>query len=182
MPILQHQPNGEHISQSDWPPAPRKTRPEEGDAPGPPPTPETGDVIFVVDDDPDFRNVLAEILSEAGFRPILFARAEGLLASLEWTTPAAIVTDLIMPGLSGSQLVASLGRSERWGRIPVVVMTGNNDTSLPLRFRAPIVYKPDISGLLSAIRGALGARAVGAATLPLSSTPAGPYLRSPSQS
>jgi CheY-like chemotaxis protein len=144
--------------------------------------PGDGDVIFVVDDDPDFRNVLAEILSEAGFRPILFARAEGLLASLEWTTPAAIVTDLIMPGLSGSQLVASLGRSERWGRIPVVVMTGNNDTSLPLRFRAPIVYKPDISGLLSAIRGALGARAVGAATLPLSSTPAGPYLRSPSQS
>jgi CheY-like chemotaxis protein len=116
--------------------APPKTSARKDGESNPPLNQETGDVIFVVDDDPDFRALLADILSDAGFRPILFNRAEGLLASLEWTIPAAIITDLVMPELSGSQLVAVLGRSERWGRIPVVVMTGNNDTSLPLRFPA----------------------------------------------
>jgi CheY-like chemotaxis protein len=174
MPSLQHQQNSEreHASKSDRPAAPPKTSARKDGESNPPLNQETGDVIFVVDDDPDFRALLADILSDAGFSPILFNRAEGLLASLEWTIPAAIITDLVMPDLSGSQLVAVLGRSERWGRIPVVVMTGNNDTSLPLRFLVPIIYKPDISGLVSAIRGVLGARAVGAPMLPLPCSPA----------
>jgi len=174
MPSLQHQQNSEreHASKGDRPAAPPKTSARKDGESNPPLNQETGDVIFVVDDDPDFRAVLADILSDAGFRPILFNRAEGLLASLEWTIPAAIITDLVMPDLSGSQLVAVLGRSERWGRIPVVVMTGNNDTSLPLRFLVPIIYKPDISGLVSAIRGVLGTRAVEAPIRPLPCSPA----------
>lgn len=174
MPSLQHQQNSEreHASKGDRPAAPPKTSARKDGESNPPLNQETGDVIFVVDDDPDFRALLADILSDAGFRPILFNRAEGLLASLEWTIPAAIITDLVMPDLSGSQLVAVLGRSERWGRIPVVVMTGNNDTSLPLRFLVPIIYKPDISGLVSAIRGVLGARAVEAPIRPLPCSPA----------
>jgi len=174
MPSLQHQQNSEreHASKGDRPAAPPKTSARKDGESNPPLNQETGDVIFVVDDDPDFRAVLADILSDAGFRPILFNRAEGLLASLEWTIPAAIITDLVMPDLSGSELVAVLGRSERWGRIPVVVMTGNNDTSLPLRFLVPIIYKPDISGLVSAIRGVLGTRAVEAPIRPLPCSPA----------
>ena len=118
MPSLQHQQNSEreHASKSDRPAAPPKTSARKDGESNPPLNQETGDVIFVVDDDPDFRALLADILSDAGFRPILFNRAEGLLASLEWTIPAAIITDLVMPDLSGSQLVAVLGRSERWGR------------------------------------------------------------------
>jgi hypothetical protein len=30
-------------------------------------------------------------------------------------------------------------------------MTGNNDTALPLRLDAPVVYKPDTDGLIRAI-------------------------------
>jgi hypothetical protein len=35
-------------------------------------------------------------------------------------------------------------------------MTGNNDTALPLRLDAPVVYKPDTDGLLREIVTALG--------------------------
>jgi CheY-like chemotaxis protein len=179
MHSFEHQQNGEHTSQSGRLPAPPETSPRKDDESHPRLNQETDDVIFVVDDDLDFRTVLAQVLSEAGFTPILFDRAVGLLASLEWAIPAAIVTDLVMPELSGSQLIALLGRSERWGRIPVVVMTGNNDTSLPLRLLVPIVYKPDMSCLVSDIRGVLGARVVGAPVLPLPSSPAESHLRSP---
>jgi CheY-like chemotaxis protein len=179
MSSLQHQQNSEHTPKSDRPPAPPTISPRKDDESRPPLNQDTGHLIFVVDDDPDVRLVLAEILGEAGFRPILFDRAEDLLAALMCTMPAAIVTDLDMPGLSGSQLVALLGRSDRWNRIPVVIITGNNDTSLPLRFLVPIVYKPDMAGLVSAIRGMLCASALGAAMLPLSPAPAASYLQSP---
>ena len=107
--------------------------------------------VFVAEDDPDLRPAVGELLGEAGYRPVLFGTANELLAYLDRTTPAAIVTDMAMPGLSGSELVAELRKSERWRGIPVVVMTGNNDTALPLRVDAPVVYKPDIGNVVALI-------------------------------
>ena len=54
-----------------------------------------------------------------------------------------IVTDVVMPGVSGGQLLAALRENARWRAVPVVVMTGNNDTALPLRLDATVVCKPD---------------------------------------
>jgi two-component system C4-dicarboxylate transport response regulator DctD len=95
-------------------------------------------LIFVAEDDPDLRPMLGEILGDAGYRAVLFETAEKLLASLDGATPAAIVTDIAMPGLSGAGLLAKLRRNEDWRGIPVVVMTAHNDTALPLRLDAPI--------------------------------------------
>lgn len=121
----------------------------------PPLSSRNGDVIFVVDDDRDLRTVLGEIVEDAGYRPVLFETAESLLASLAFAAPEVIVTDIVMPGLSGPELIVVLGGNECWQRIPVIVLTGNNDTALPLPLAVPVVYKPDIDGLMSAIRGAL---------------------------
>lgn len=107
-------------------------------------------MVFVAEDDPDLRFALGELLVEAGFRPALFPTAEKLIGSLDHTTPAVIVTDIAMPGLSGSELLRLLRRNERWRRIPVVV-TANNDNTLPLRLDAPVVYKPDTNSLLGVI-------------------------------
>jgi CheY-like chemotaxis protein len=57
-----------------------------------------------------------------------------------------------MPGLSGPELLRVLRLDERWRRIPVVVMTGNNDTALPIRLDVPVVYKPDTDGLVAMIQ------------------------------
>jgi CheY-like chemotaxis protein len=115
-------------------------------------------LIFVAEDDPDLRPMLGEILGDAGYRAVLFETAEKLLASLDGATPAAIVTDIAMPGLSGAGLLAKLRRNEDWRGIPVVVMTANNDTALPLRLDVPVVYKPDTDSLIPAIETLLRAR------------------------
>lgn len=107
--------------------------------------------VFVVEDDPDYRTTLGEVLSEEGFCPVLFGTAQKLLSSLNREIPAVIVTDVVMPGVSGAQLVAALRENDRWRGVPVVVMTGNNDTALPLRFDAPVVCKPDTDELLREI-------------------------------
>jgi len=116
--------------------------------------------VFIAEDDPDFRIALGDVLAEDGFDPVLFSSAQTLLSSLDDGVPALIVTDVVMPGLSGGQLLGALRGNDRWRSIPVVVMTGNNDTALPVRLDAPVVYKPDTDELLrvvhTVLRGPIG--------------------------
>lgn len=114
-------------------------------------------MVFVVEDDPDFRMALGDLLAEEGLCPVLFSTVLKLLSSLDHDLPAVIVTDMAMPDASGAELLAALRENDHWRSIPVVVMTGNNDTALPLRLGAPVVYKPDTDGLLQAIDSVLRA-------------------------
>lgn len=111
--------------------------------------------VFVAEDDPDFRTALGDVLAQDGFDAVLFSSAQTLLSSLENDVPALIVTDVVMPGLSGGQLLGALRANDRWRGIPVVVMTGSNDATLPIRLDAPVVYKPDTDGLLRMVHTAL---------------------------
>jgi CheY-like chemotaxis protein/HPt (histidine-containing phosphotransfer) domain-containing protein len=77
------------------------------------PIPESraGRRIFVIDDDDLSREVLTLIAREAGFEVESFASGEDALAALEvldWA-PAAILTDMQMPGISGRALAVRLG-------------------------------------------------------------------------
>jgi FixJ family two-component response regulator len=118
--------------------------------------PEAGrQTVFVAEDDPDFRITLGDVLEQDGFDAVLFSSAQTLLSSLENDVPALIVTDVVMPGLSGGLLVSALRVNDRWRGIPVVVMTGSNDTTLPIRLDAPVVYKPDTHGLLRVVHTAI---------------------------
>jgi superoxide dismutase, Fe-Mn family len=109
-------------------------------------------VVFIAEDDADFRAALGATLTEAGLRVVLFPTADKLLGSLDRATPTIIVTDVSMPGLSGPELLHRLRLDERLQRIPVVVMTANNDTALPIRLNVPVVYKPDTEGLVAVIQ------------------------------
>ncbi len=114
--------------------------------------------VFLAEDDTDLRLVLADVLADEGLRPVPFQTASSLLAALDDEVPDLIVTDLVMPGISGAQLLRAVRADERWRHIPVIVMTGTNDTALPLRLDAPIIYKPDTEALLHMIRTMLGPR------------------------
>jgi CheY-like chemotaxis protein len=111
--------------------------------------------VFVAEDDTDFRIALGDVLAQDGFDPVLFSSAQTLLSSLQDDVPALIVTDVVMPGLSGGELLGALRGNDRWRGIPVVVMTGSNDTALPIRLDAPVVYKPDTDELLRVVHTVL---------------------------
>jgi CheY-like chemotaxis protein len=104
--------------------------------------------VFIVEDDTEFGAALAELLADEGFRPVHFSSALKALDSLAAELPSLIITDLLMPGMSGSQLVRTLRSDVRWRDIPIVVLTGGNDTAVGVRLDAPVVYKPDIESLL----------------------------------
>ena len=83
--------------------------------------------VLVVDDHPETLEMLELVLALAGFE--VTARADGLSA-LETSLDdyAAVVTDLAMPGMDGTELVRQL-RARMKRPVPIVVLTGQG---LPL--------------------------------------------------
>ncbi len=65
-------------------------------------------VVCVVDDEPQVRKSLANLLRSAGYQAVCFASGEGFLAS-EWRTRAmALVLDMHMPGLQSADVQCRL--------------------------------------------------------------------------
>jgi two-component system nitrogen regulation response regulator GlnG len=81
--------------------------------------------IWIVDDDHAIRWVLEKALSQAEFAPRSFDSADKALARLKRETPAAIVTDIRMPGMDGLQLLEAVKAINP--DVPVIIMTAYAD-------------------------------------------------------
>ena len=106
-------------------------------AAGEPPPLEAKGVILLVEDDPFVRDFVAENLAELGFE-LLVARdpEEALRISRARQEPLALLlTDVIMPGMSGGEL-AQLLQSERPG-LKVLYMSGYTSGALGERGALP---------------------------------------------
>src|SRR5260221_6532386 len=79
--------------------------------------------ILVVDDEVAIADVLAAILSDAGYDVILASNGKHALARLDTVTPHLIMTDCMMPVLGGNGLSARLKADLKFRHIPVIVMT-----------------------------------------------------------
>jgi DNA-binding response OmpR family regulator len=64
--------------------------------------------VAILDDEPEIRRMLAEALTEAGFRTQSFARATEFEAALNRTTPDVCLVDLGLPDKDGLALVHRL--------------------------------------------------------------------------
>lgn len=82
-------------------------------------------LIAVVDDDPSFREAMADILLFWGFGVESFESAEHVLAWPGLEAFDAFLLDVQMPGLSGLQLIDRL-REDRV-TAPVILVTSCND-------------------------------------------------------
>jgi putative two-component system response regulator len=93
----------------------------------------TGELIVVVDDQPDNTDILMEILEEAGYRvAVANSGAEGL-ALIRRETPDLVLLDVNMPGLGGYAVCTQLKRDPVLRRIPVVLLTALSEMDDRLR-------------------------------------------------
>ena len=65
-------------------------------------------LVTILDDEPEIRRMLAEVLQEAGFRIQSFARAREFEAFLKRATPDVCLVDLSLPDTDGLALVHRL--------------------------------------------------------------------------
>jgi two-component system, OmpR family, alkaline phosphatase synthesis response regulator PhoP len=84
--------------------------------------------ILIADDDPPLRGLLRLVASRAGFEVDTAANGTEALEKLRANHYAVAVIDLMMPHLSGYDVIEHL--AEMSARPPVVVVTALNDAQL----------------------------------------------------
>ena len=80
-----------------------------------------GDRILVVDDEAGSRDGLARLLDAWGYAVETAESGEQALERLSSNGPSAIITDLVMPGVDGLELIR---RAQAEYRVPIIVLTG----------------------------------------------------------
>lgn len=109
--------------------------------------------ILLVDDDPNAREALCELLADEGYDVDIAVDGESACARLRSFHPDLVLTDLMMPRLDGLGLLALL--REMLDPPAVVLMSARSDTTAD----APLVRKPiAIEDLLHTLACTLAAR------------------------
>jgi two-component system, OmpR family, phosphate regulon response regulator PhoB len=86
-----------------------------------------GERILVVDDEPDIVALVAYHLAKAGFRVSTAANGSEALDQAKRDIPALIVLDLMLPQLSGFDVLEALRRNDSTRGIAVLMLTAKRD-------------------------------------------------------
>ncbi len=90
-----------------------------------------GTKVLLVEDDPDERQAIIELLSGRGLDVLAADEGRKALELMEAWRPELVLLDLQMTGMGGREFRAEQKRrSGRLARIPVVVMTGHPDPAI----------------------------------------------------
>ncbi len=115
--------------------------------------------ILVVDDDDLVRDITVSMLRREGHELLAVDAAHAALEVLERERPDLVLTDLVMPGRTGLELLQDI--RDRDPDVPVLLMTGGSAhpeeaTEALGRGAAQIVHKPfSRADLTSAVEAAL---------------------------
>ena len=81
--------------------------------------------VFVVDDDPAFRDSLCNLIESAGLVTRQFESAEEFLEVCSPEMAGCLILDVRLPGMSGMEMQNELAKSGL--AIPIIIMTGHGD-------------------------------------------------------
>lgn len=88
--------------------------------------------VLVVDDSKTDRALVGGLLERDGSFAAEFAESgEAALAQIEENPPAIVITDLVMPGMDGLELVEKL--RDRFPYVPVILMTSEGSEDIAVR-------------------------------------------------
>ena len=100
--------------------------------------------IMVVDDEPNIRNLLSDVLSEKGYKVTLAKDGQDSLDQLRRRRFDLLITDIEMPRLDGIGLINKMKRRGRKEKI--IMMTGKSCGQISLRKKipsaVPLLFKP----------------------------------------
>jgi DNA-binding response OmpR family regulator len=81
--------------------------------------------VVVVDDDKEVQEIITFVLSRNGFDVAVASNGQQLQDMLATTTPDLVILDVMMPGIDGYQIFASLREYAATRHIPVIIMTAH---------------------------------------------------------
>jgi len=81
-----------------------------------------GRTVLIVDDEELMRGLLVRIVERDGYFSLTASSGEEALGILEANKVDVVLSDIVMPGMDGLQLLAKI--KERWPELPVFLVTG----------------------------------------------------------
>jgi two-component system, OmpR family, phosphate regulon response regulator PhoB len=83
--------------------------------------------ILVVDDEPDITALVAYHLAKAGYRVSTAANGPDALKSAREERPDIVILDVMLPGVSGYEVLAELRRREETRDVGVILLTARRE-------------------------------------------------------
>jgi len=115
--------------------------------------------ILLVDDNTVVRDMLVDLVASLGYRADAAAGGEEALKLFDRGHYSVVLTDLLMPGMSGWDVLAAV--RQRDANVPVIIITGSPvvDDPRALQPGVAVVKKPvDVTALDATIKQMLHAR------------------------
>jgi CheY-like chemotaxis protein len=113
-------------------------------------------LILVVDDDEDIREIVGLVLEQSGYRTVgAVDGADALERLRDGLHPALAIVDLMMPRLSGADLVRAMRTDPRLAPIPVVILSGDRavrQISAELGASSALLKPVELEDLLAVVR------------------------------
>jgi signal transduction histidine kinase len=86
-----------------------------------------GDLVLIVDDNPNNIQVVATIMAEYGYEMGIAMNAAEAYKFLEANTPKLILLDVDMPEINGFEVCSALKKDLMYKNIPIIFLTAKND-------------------------------------------------------
>jgi len=83
--------------------------------------------VVVVEDDPTIGVLMASVLADAGYVPVIVQDGRQALQVVRDLQPDAITLDLELPGVDGHTVLKRLEREETDRPLPVVIVSGSTE-------------------------------------------------------
>ncbi len=93
--------------------------------------PEENPTVLVVDDDPQMRDSIGQLLRSLGMDTRLFASVSDFLKSDKPDGPTCLVLDVRLPGRSGLEFQRDLAAANR--DLPIIFVTGHGDIPMTVK-------------------------------------------------
>ncbi|WP_019500949.1 response regulator transcription factor [Pseudanabaena sp. PCC 6802] len=85
--------------------------------------------ILLVDDEPRLREAVQAYLEDSGFNIQVASNAREAWQFIEQATPDLVISDIMMPQVSGYEFLKQMRSDERFANLPVIFLTARGMTS-----------------------------------------------------
>lgn len=89
-------------------------------------------LVLVADDEPAVLEVLSEVVADLGHEVVRAHDGSQALELARSQTPTLLVTDQVMPGLSGLELCRAFAEDARLREVPVILLSAANVGEVPV--------------------------------------------------
>jgi len=84
-------------------------------------------LVDIVDDEDDIRELVAVNLKKAGYKTKEYSSGNAFVKSLSKSKPDLLILDLMMPGMDGIEVCRIMKKDDKYSDIPIIMLTAKTD-------------------------------------------------------